>query len=150
MDSYIQFYRGEKTNELMKDPSSFMLLTQIALRARRTDSFNVKNLKPGEAFIGDYRTIGLTQQQYRTAKKKLEEWGLAKFEPTNRGTIATLLNTDIYNINIKTNNGHNNKQVTNSKRLVNDQITTNNNEKKVNNVNNEFISKKNKNYEKGF
>jgi hypothetical protein len=46
--SYIKLYRSEATKELMKDKSAYMLLTQIAVRARRTDSFNVTDLKPGK------------------------------------------------------------------------------------------------------
>ena len=68
--SYIQLKRSKTTDELMKYPSAFMLLTQIALRARRTDSLNINDLKVGEALVGDFESIGLTRQEYRTALKK--------------------------------------------------------------------------------
>ena len=135
-DSFVQLSRSEVTNELMKHPPAFMLLTLIALRARRTDRFNIDNLKQGEAMIGDYSSIGLTEQQYRTAKKKLEKWGFATFQSTSKGTIARLPNTDIYNINIHGANEKTNRQATNTKQPDNVHVTTNNNVNKVNNDNN--------------
>jgi len=54
---------------------------------RRTDEFNIHNLKTGQALIGDSRRCGLTRRQYRTAQKHLALWGLAAFKPTSRGTV---------------------------------------------------------------
>lgn len=130
--------RGPEVDELLKDPPAFVLITQIARRARRTNAFNVMNLKPGEALIGDYESIGLTEQKYRSAKKRLEEYGLVTFKPTNKGTIATLSNTDIYDINIDNSNDHVNDQATKEQRSNNDPVTTNN---KDNNANTEKIER---------
>ena len=133
MDSFIKLYRSDITNELMKDTSAFMLLTQIALRARRTDVFNVENLKPGEALIGDYKNIGLSRQNYRTALKKLEKWKIITTKSTNNGTIATICNSDIYDINIWKGNQQANHQVTNGQPPTNQRLTTNKNDKKEKN-----------------
>ena len=43
--------------------------------------------------------MGLTRQQYRTAKENLEKWKIATFKTTNKGTIALLLNNDFFDIN---------------------------------------------------
>jgi len=96
---FIKLNRSPETLELLNDPNAFTLLTVIALRARRTDEFNIHNLKRGEALIGDYKKCGLTRRQYRTARKHLGTWGFARFKPTTRGTVATLCDTRIYDIN---------------------------------------------------
>jgi hypothetical protein len=93
--------RAPEVDELMHFPFAFTLLTQIARRARRTtEGFNPHGLRTGEALIGDHTSIGASQQNYRTAKKRLDEWGFASFRPTTKGTIARLLDTRVYDINI--------------------------------------------------
>ena len=145
---FLKLMRGKEAEELMKKPDAFLLLTQIALRARRSNELSVENLKMGEAKIGDYKEIGLTERRYRTAKKNIQSWGLATFKATNRGTIAKLENTKIYDINEDKNDEPNNGQKTSRRRSSNsskdEQETTNNkitnkegkngkNEKKINN-----------------
>lgn len=113
-ESYIKLFRSDATNELLKDNSAYLLLTQIALRARRTDIFNVSGLKPGEALVGDYKSIGLSRQNYRSALQRLEKWKFITTKATNNGTIATICNTDIYDINISEGNQQTNRWPTNS------------------------------------
>ena len=96
---FIKLKRSPETLELLQDPNAFILLTVIAFRARRNDEFNIHNLKSGEALIGDYKKCGLTHRQYRTAMKRLGQWGFAAFKPTTRGTVATLCDTRVYDIN---------------------------------------------------
>jgi len=96
---FIKLNRGPETLELLSDSNAFILLTVIALRARRTGELNIHNLKCGQALIGDYENYGLTRQQYRTAMKRLGQWGLAMFKPTTRGTVARLADQRIYDIN---------------------------------------------------
>nr|DAU01400.1 MAG TPA: helix-turn-helix domain protein [Caudoviricetes sp.] len=43
----------------------------------------------GEAFI-TAEIAGMSQQTFRTTKKKLSKWGFAEFKPTPKGTIARL------------------------------------------------------------
>lgn len=85
---------------LQEDPKAFLLLTQIALRARRKDGkYSRYSLKSNQALIGDHEPIGLSSQEYRSAKRRLIKHGLVVFEPINRGTIATLISADVYDIN---------------------------------------------------
>jgi len=97
---FIKLTRADDTLELLKDHNAFVLLTVIALRARRTEEFNVRNLRPGEALIGDYARYGMSRQQYRSAQRRLRHWGFASFKPTTNGTIATLLDERVYDVNI--------------------------------------------------
>ena len=124
---YVQLIRSKETEELMKKPYCFMLLSHIALRAKRTNDFSVHNLVIGEALIGDYRSIGLTEQKYRTAKKLLEKWKFITIKSTNKGTIAKLIDKRIFNINEEEDNDQTNDQSTINQRSINDQSTTNNN-----------------------
>jgi len=88
------------------DTDAFLLLTQIAFRALRKNSkYNSQNLQPGQALIGDYKSIGLTEQRYRDTKYRLEyKYKLISFKGTNKGTVATILDTTIYDINCEEEN----------------------------------------------
>lgn len=87
---------------LENDWQSFLLLSQIAFRALRYDGkFNKLSLSTGQALIGDHASVGLSRQQYRDASYRLEHvHKLATFKRTNKGTIATLTNSDIYDLNL--------------------------------------------------
>jgi len=91
----------EKGKELLQeDPQAYLLLSQIAFRAQRTSrNYSRIPLKENQAFIGDHQNCGLSAQQYKDTKERLERYGLATFHPINRGTIATLTGTDVFNIN---------------------------------------------------
>ncbi len=96
---YVKLIRSTETQELMKYPPAFMLLCQIALRAKRTDDYNLHGLSIGQAMIGDYRSLGLTHRQYRTAIDKLKTGQFIATQTTNKGTIATIINTKVLDIN---------------------------------------------------
>ena len=79
--------------------NAFVLLYIIASRARwKEGGFNQHDLKFGEAFIGDYANCGMTEREYRTAKKLLEKGCFVTFQPTSKGTVAKLVNMGIFNI----------------------------------------------------
>jgi hypothetical protein len=55
----------------------------------------------------------MSRQEYRTAKKKLEDWGIATFRATNKGTIAKLCDTRVYDTNPEESNQQTNTPATN-------------------------------------
>ena len=127
---FIQLKRSQETEEMLQnEPNCFLLLTLIAFRAKRSNGSSVFNLESGEALIGDYKACGLTRMQFRTTIKKLKRWGIITTKATNKGTVARLINIDIWDINIETNNQQDNQQVTNKEEKSNQQVTTNNNDK---------------------
>lgn len=128
-EGFIKLNRTSETLELLKDTNAFILLTIIALRARRTNEFNIHNLQSGEALIGDYRHYGMSEQQYRSAMKRLGQWGFAAFKPTTRGTVAKLLDARIYDINETLGQRAGNEPTTDDPRTANGLATTNKNEK---------------------
>lgn len=129
-NGFVKLNRCKETEELLaKEYDCFALLTLIAYRAKRTSEFSALGLKIGEALIGDYKACGLTERRYRTSKDKLEKWGFATFKATNKGTIATLCNSLIYDINVETIDEPN----ANKRRASDEQATTNKNDKKERN-----------------
>jgi hypothetical protein len=99
--SWFALHRSEEGELLIeKHPNAFLLLTQIAMRARfKEEPCPVTGLAFGQCFIGDFISAGLpSRKAYRLAKEKLLECGFGAFQGTNKGTIATLLPNPIYSI----------------------------------------------------
>lgn len=96
---WIAMHCGEEIDSLQESyPSAFLLLCQIARRARWKDC-QITGLRRGEAFIGDWKRAGLhSRKAYEVAKKRLEKCGLARFEGRNKGTVATLVDSRIFSI----------------------------------------------------
>lgn len=126
-EGFFKAIRNEKAIELIKlRPTAFALLYLIAYRARR-DSGHLDGLEPGQAYIGDYENYGVTEQIYRTDKEYLKRYGFSTFKATSKGTIASLCDNSIFDINptsVLTNTS------TGNQRPTNDQLTTNKKEKK--------------------
>jgi hypothetical protein len=121
--------RGSAVGELIgASLPAWAVACSIAMRARVTEDFNRFSLHKGEAFLGDYRTMGMTQQEYRTAKAKLAKWGFATFRTTNRGTIGKLTDTRLFDVSPVSANEQNNNQATTRQQPSNNQLTTNNND----------------------
>ena len=127
-NGFIKLIRSPKLEDLIKNfPNAFILLTIIALRAKRTGEFSVLSLNPGEALLGDFKEFGLTRQEYRTALEKLLLYGFITTRTTNKGTIATLCNSAIYDINSDFSNQQDNQTATtnkNDKNVVNKETST--------------------------
>lgn len=91
--------RSSEFKVLIKQrPTAFVLLAVIAVRARKVPLKIDDGIKVGEAFIGDCEEYGATAQTYRTDKKYLEKMKIATFKPTNKGTIAMIVNSSIFDI----------------------------------------------------
>lgn len=94
--------RGQAGLELIHDyPLAFVLLYVIAQRARWSDRENRHNLGMGEALIGDYYNYGMSEKEYRVAKAHLDKRRIVAFKRTNRGTVALLMDTDVFDINVE-------------------------------------------------
>lgn len=99
MSRWIALHCGEDVDALQENyPNAFLLLCQIARRARWKDCL-ITGMREGEAFIGDWKTAGLpSRKAYEVAKERLTKCGLVSFKGGNKGTVATLLNTTIFSI----------------------------------------------------
>ena len=96
--TYIKYNRSESARSLLAKPIANHVLCVIAQRVRYADD-PVTGLKSGQCFMGDYATIGITRQQYRTAISNLRKWGFITFSATKAGTTVTLVNSDVYDLN---------------------------------------------------
>ena len=55
MDGFVKLIRSDEAIDMLENnPNCFLLLTQIAMRAKRTNGTSWKGLKKGEALVGDY------------------------------------------------------------------------------------------------
>lgn len=96
---FVKLHGGSLSEELLKDPKAFTLLSLIALRARFNDEPNVKSLRFGEALIGDYKACGLERKEFRNALHRLQhKWRVIECRGTPLGTIAHLLDSRVYSL----------------------------------------------------
>lgn len=104
---WIALHRNDESLALLANhPNAFLLLTQIALRAKWKDC-PITRLKAGQAFIGDWKEAGLhSEKAYRCAKEVLTRCQLASFKGANKGTIATLLDSTIFSLTPVPKGGH--------------------------------------------
>ena len=125
MEGFIKYMRSEEAINLHSNRNANHLLCIIAFRASRKGN-PVLGVKPGEAFIGDFKKMELSHQEYRSAVSNLVKWGYITITTTNKGTIAKLCNSNVYDINSDLFN----KLTTSQQQTNNKQATTINNERK--------------------
>ena len=73
MTGFVKAMRTEEADFLDKYPIANHVLNVIARRARRTPC-KMSGLEIGECFLG-HKGLGITEQQYRTAKKTARKLG---------------------------------------------------------------------------
>ena len=100
MLGFIKLIRSPTTDSLLKDHKALSLFLLIALRAKRNDC-SISGLTKGQALIGDYEACNLTHSEYRCALNRLKRANKIAIKTTNKGTIATILDTSICDINIE-------------------------------------------------
>ena len=107
----MKLMKSEATQMLLRYPNAFTLITIIAMRAKRESDHGINGLEIGEALIGDFKNYGLTLSTYRTAKEQLVNHKLIAIRTTTKGTIAKLIGTAVYDLNIDDNNEQHRKQI---------------------------------------
>ena len=138
-NGFIKLNRGPDTDDLLLDPQAFALLCQVAMRARRTGGYNVHALEVGEALIGDHRQLGMTRRQYRTRLDRLAKAGFLTIKTTNKGTIARLVNSKVFDINSDENGQQNGHRAASKRPTDGQRAATNKNEKKGKNEKRECV-----------
>jgi len=103
MNVFKRMYNCHATHELLKDHNAFALLACIALRANIHEETNLAGLHQFEAYVS-HKCVGLTQKEFRCAKKRLEKGGFVAWNRTRKGarigSIATLLNADVFGVSV--------------------------------------------------
>ncbi|MDC0325650.1 hypothetical protein OAM01_02725, partial [bacterium] len=117
--------------KLKRDPAFFTdmwkrhrptmwLLFYIAQNAKRETTMWIK---PGQCEIRGHEEAGLSNQEYKTAKKNLKNIGFAKFTKRNNVTLATLLEPKLYDINIIHNEGNQRSNQQTDLNINNDELS---------------------------
>ncbi len=101
-------------------PSAFVLLALIVDRSRKVSLDINDGIEVGEAFIGDVEKYKATPQSYRTDKRYLEKFKLVTFKSTNKGTVAKIVKSSIFDISRTTPTSN----LTNQQQSSNIQLTT--------------------------
>jgi hypothetical protein len=124
--SWFKAVRSDEATELLRRaPKAFLLAYVIAFRARWKNGFSFDGLQQGEAMLGDHDECGMTEREYRTAKKQLQKWNFATFKTTNRGTLGKLTDTRLFSVLNFPNDEQNDEQATDSRRATDERLTTN-------------------------
>lgn len=125
LNGYVKLHRkliewGWYSDCVVKD-----VFLHILMVARFDDGqYLGRELKAGQAVIGRRamaKDLGFSEQQIRTALKKLESTGEITLFSTNRFTIATVENWGFYQCDYESSN----QQITNNQPTDNQQITNN-------------------------
>lgn len=94
-DSFFPVTRRGALVDLMKvNPMAVCLLMVIASRVSTEDN-EITGLRSGSCWIGDFRSYGMTEGQYRGAKKTLVTTGQIRIRVTGKGTVAELISKAI-------------------------------------------------------
>jgi hypothetical protein len=124
---FIMFNRTDEAIELLRDPNAFALLALIARRARWRSLLSPDGLEFGEAMLGDCENFGMTRAVYRNRLKKLVKCKQITIRKTNKGTIAKLTSSLVFDLNLPAHappeNHQQDQQRTNAKPLENHQKT---------------------------
>ena len=87
----VEIIECRETENLMKDEKAFLFLIKIGYKTVGKDMFDIPPVRVGWAFLRGADDVNMTKAEYRTAKKNLENWGIAEFENTTKGTYARII-----------------------------------------------------------
>lgn len=97
---FIALVRSPETLELLRDAPAFALFSLICFRARHSDTghggLGLGQMVLGRASAGT--ELQLTEGQIRAALDRLKSAGLVAISSTKRGSVVTVINSDIYDI----------------------------------------------------
>ena len=133
---YIRLWRKITEWEWYDDIPTKVLFIHLALKANhQPKKWKVILIQKGEILTGRLKLskqTGLSEQQVRSAIKKLKSTGEITSKTTSKYSIIKLINYDRYHQD----NRQDNQQITNNQPTNNQQITTTKNEKNIKNEKN--------------
>ena len=94
---WLKMHRSAEWRFLIKHkPNAFLLFSLIAGRAKYHDENGDDSLAINEAYIGDFKSCGLTRNEYRTAIKDLKERNHIITRRVRRGSVAMIVSDDVF------------------------------------------------------
>ena len=133
---YVKLWRCVEDTGIMGQPSAFYLYTYLLLKAtHKPKSFVVGgavfDLQPGQVIVGRNKLsddTGLSVQQIRTALEMLKKLSIISCRVTNKCTVISINNWDIYQQQQPASNHQDNQQsnqhITNDQPAPNQHLTT--------------------------
>jgi len=141
MEGWIELHRKFITWEWFHDSKMVHLFIYILLSANYTEKqWQGITIKRGQLLTGLNslsKNTSISVQSLRTCLSKLEKTGELTSKSTNKYSILTVCNYELYQGSINGINNQTNKQLTNNQQTTNKQSTTTNKEKKDNKDNKE-------------
>lgn len=136
MEGWIMLHRKLLDHSIFKNYKLLQVFLFCLLKASHKDheltiGDQIIELKPGQLATGRKsiaRHTGLSEQNVRTALKKLEKMGILTIKSTNKYSVISITKWDSHQ--------QINQQLTSKKPATNQQLTTNKNVKNGNNENN--------------
>lgn len=135
MIGWVKIYRKIIQWEWFNDSKMVHLFIYLLISANHKDgSYQGQKVKRGQLIIGRTKisaVTGISEQSIRTCLKKLESTNEITIKSTNKNSIITLLNYDLYQSednNESTSNQQLTSKSTNKQPATNQQLTTNNND----------------------
>lgn len=127
MEGWVSFHRKIEEWEWYTDPNVFRLFFHLVLKANHKDGkWKGKEIKRGQLITGRKilaKQLNMGEQQVRTAINKLKSTNEITIKPTNKFTLVTIVNYDLYQCN----DAELTNKITNEQPTTNQQLTTNNN-----------------------
>ncbi len=96
---FLKLVLSERSDRLMNDLNAFLILMKCASRANRFEQVNHYGFGQFQCGIGKNDFPTLTKKEYRGAKQRLTRGRYAKFEGHTTGTLVTLMDATVWDIN---------------------------------------------------
>lgn len=130
MAGWIKMHRNITKWEWYDDSKMVHLFFHLVVSANHKDgNWRGQDVKRGELITGRKKlssVTGISEQSIRTCLERLVSTNEITIKPTNKNSLITILNYDLYQ-----EKENNNQQPTNNQPTTNQQSTTNKNEKNV-------------------
>lgn len=140
MEGWIKLYRKFEKWEWYNDSKTVHLFIHLLIHANHSDNkWQGNMIKRGQLITGRDKikaATGITTQSIRTSLSRLKSTNEITIKVTNKFSLITILNYDLYQDIEKTNQPAN-QQLTNKQPTTNQQLTTNKNDKKEKNLKND-------------
>lgn len=139
MQGWVSFHRKIEEWEWYDDANTFRLFFHLVLKANHKDNkWRGIDIKRGELVTSNEqlaKQLKLTVSKIRTSLKKLKSTGEIAIKTTNKNTVVTVANYDLY----QSEEGRIADKTAIKSQTNRKQIATNNNDKNINNVNKDIL-----------
>lgn len=147
MDGWIKLHRCSFEKGWLRNHKMWAFWSYCLIKANHKDKTIIFNntevfLKKGQFIFGSKQAskdLNISRQSLRTIINHLKTMQNITVKPTNKYSIITIINWDIYQNKENENNQQSNQQLTNNQPSTNQQLTT---DKNVKNVKNDKKKKK--------